>query len=463
VGYHRIFIGVDPYGVIEELNESNNVFEQNITVRGYGLTLNTTTNSTYIHPGEIATYTVTITNIGTYPDSYNISHNSTLTWPVYVSPDQISLVPNQSATLQVKIYSPLNITGDITMLTYITGVSQNNTTKSCTLTITTNVIPRIVFVYEGAYPEYFENALNISGISYDVWNQSLRGDIPYDVMRRYNLLIFTSAQKVLDILSAQEQKNMSKFLTQGGRLYLSSQDLLYSLAPVTSGKYTSINNTFVNNYLHVVGFTNDVNYANISGVSGDMIGGKFSTVQLEYPFSNYADIIKLSENAYPVFTNNGTPVAVRYANSTYRVVFTAFSFEAVANANMSTGTRLLKDIVDWLMNDTYTVPPAPEKLSATPGAGYVNLTWNAPTGNITWYVIYRNDVIIAKVPASRLWYNDTNVEAGMTYTYRITALNDVGESDFSNAVSATPYQPVPELSPLMVIALLALAFIVKKR
>jgi len=93
------------------------------------------------------------------------------------------------------------------------------------------------------------------------------------------------------------------------------------------------------------------------------------------------------------------------------------------------------------------------------GDGHVNLTWNAPENDggltITEYRVYRNGTKIATVPANQLWYNDTNVDNGQTYTYYVTAVNAAGESPKSDEVQATP-----ERTPGAIIAMVLLSLII---
>ena len=108
-----------------------------------------------------------------------------------------------------------------------------------------------------------------------------------------------------------------------------------------------------------------------------------------------------------------------------------------------------------------TVPTAPRNLRANAGNRYVNLTWSVPADDggsaITEYRIYRNGTLIATVPASQLWYNDTNVSNGVSYKYYVTAVNSVGEGDKSIKVLVTPSGSVPEFSPAFIMAVLLLA------
>ncbi len=135
--------------------------------------------------------------------------------------------------------------------------------------------------------------------------------------------------------------------------------------------------------------------------------------------------------------------------------------------NNNTNDRDPKDgIVDWpyklngLENesDKYplknraltTAPLPPSNLSVISGNHYINLTWEKPKNNggatIMEYRIYRNGSLLATVPGTQLWYNDTNVKNEITYMYYITAVNSIGESEATNTISATPSEAVPELN-----------------
>lgn len=112
----------------------------------------------------------------------------------------------------------------------------------------------------------------------------------------------------------------------------------------------------------------------------------------------------------------------------------------------------------------------PRELKAEAGVGFVNLTWKAPANKdgalITGYNLYRNGTKIAEVPATQLYYNDTNVVNGVTYTYYVTAVNSVGESDKSNEVQATPSGEIPEITRgaiIIIVALLSLIIALRKR
>jgi predicted phage tail protein len=93
-----------------------------------------------------------------------------------------------------------------------------------------------------------------------------------------------------------------------------------------------------------------------------------------------------------------------------------------------------------------TVPGAPTLATAKGGNNNVALTWRAPTSNggaaITGYRVYRGttsggETLVATLGNVTSW-TDSGAVSGVTYYYKVTAVNSVGESAKSNELSATP-------------------------
>jgi titin len=86
------------------------------------------------------------------------------------------------------------------------------------------------------------------------------------------------------------------------------------------------------------------------------------------------------------------------------------------------------------------VPSAPIDLQATPGNSQAYLTWSAPVdeggSSIDYYVVYRNGADIAH--PSTLYYTDTGLINGETYSYTVAAHTGAGLGLQSSAVQATP-------------------------
>ena len=107
-----------------------------------------------------------------------------------------------------------------------------------------------------------------------------------------------------------------------------------------------------------------------------------------------------------------------------------------------------------------TEPPArPTGLSATASHDSVTLTWDdPPDDSITGYVILRrvreNDEggefseLVANTGSAAAGYTDDAVAAGITYTYRIKAINEHGVSERSRWLHIdTPEAPAPDTPP----------------
>ena len=96
-----------------------------------------------------------------------------------------------------------------------------------------------------------------------------------------------------------------------------------------------------------------------------------------------------------------------------------------------------------------TVPSAPTLDTAAPGNGQVTLAWSAPSNNggstVLSYNIYRGtspgaELLIANA-GNTLSYIDTNVTNGVTYYYKVSAVNIMGVGAASNERGARPVGP----------------------
>src|SRR5439155_22540781 len=92
-----------------------------------------------------------------------------------------------------------------------------------------------------------------------------------------------------------------------------------------------------------------------------------------------------------------------------------------------------------------TPPSAPQNLQATAGSLTITLTWDAPSTNggstITGYKIYRSTSSGTEAGFASLGnvtsYTNTGLTAGVTYFYKVLAVNSIGVSPLSNEASAT--------------------------
>ncbi|NLY43091.1 MAG: PKD domain-containing protein, partial [Clostridiaceae bacterium] len=92
-----------------------------------------------------------------------------------------------------------------------------------------------------------------------------------------------------------------------------------------------------------------------------------------------------------------------------------------------------------------TPPAAPQSLNGTAEGGSIRLSWQAPfDSDIAYYQVYRavnqgSFLQYVKVTGrENVSYVDTNVQAGVEYQYKVTAVDKFNqEGDFSNTISVT--------------------------
>jgi glucose/arabinose dehydrogenase/fibronectin type 3 domain-containing protein len=104
------------------------------------------------------------------------------------------------------------------------------------------------------------------------------------------------------------------------------------------------------------------------------------------------------------------------------------------------------NFIDIIATATPSIPAAPVGLTATAGDKQVSLTWSASTGAQT-YSIYRGLTSGGQSPTpiatgiAATSFLDSGLTNGTTYYYKVTAVNNTGESPKSTEASATPQVP----------------------
>jgi bacillopeptidase F len=212
----------------------------------------------------------------------------------------------------------------------------------------------------GSFQTYFEQAVAGSGRSY------LTVSTPPNAatMALFASVIWLTGNDYTTTLTAADMTEISAYLDGGGRLFMTGQDIGYDIGTTA----------FYANYLHAAYVQDDVNLGGVLGVATSAVGFGFtfdikggsgannqaypseinpvapSTAAFVYNPSVPAaaatanDVVKngVSVNA---ITSSGT-AGLTFDNGTYKLVYFAFGFEAVADA--TTRTLLMDRILDWL-------------------------------------------------------------------------------------------------------------------
>jgi hypothetical protein len=233
------------------------------------------------------------------------------------------------------------------------------------------------------YESYFFDAFDSVGFGYDVWEYESQGCPPDSVLEFYQVVIWSTGADYGTLsnpktLTATDQIGLMNYLDLGGNLFLSSQDFLLDNNP----------NTFITDYLHLAGHSDDKIVGSVAGIMDDTISHGMSFA-LSYPFFNFSDWIFPGAEASGIFyeTSKGSsspradvqidhysggdlassPVnycALRYPSSgpsVFKVVFMAFPFEAVPQfgPEPNNSTALMSSILSW-----FGIGRAPEEYMA---------------------------------------------------------------------------------------------------
>jgi hypothetical protein len=112
------------------------------------------------------------------------------------------------------------------------------------------------------YYGYYTEALDNAGYSYDVWDCSLRGNIDDETLNQYLDGVVIWATPYWGYISDYEtQNNLSSYLDNGGKLFISGQDIGYYIG----------GSDFYQDYLHAQYVQDNIGLYCLKGVPGDPI------------------------------------------------------------------------------------------------------------------------------------------------------------------------------------------------
>lgn len=100
-------------------------------------------------------------------------------------------------------------------------------------------------------------------------------------------------------------------------------------------------------------------------------------------------------------------------------------------------------LVDAVAPGESTPPTTPLGVTVTPVTAFgVDIAWNASTDNVAVarYEVFRDDILVATVPAGTTSYLDLGVEPGAMHRYAVTAVDD---ADNASAASVTIWVVLP--------------------
>lgn len=165
-------------------------------------------------------------------------------------------------------------------------------------------------------------------------------------------------------------------------------------------------------------------------------------VKWKKPLTEYEDI-----QGYFVYLDgnrvNSQPITTESYNLTGLNLDTEYKVSVLA-VDYSANASDESDPVTFKTLDLETVPSAPTNVSATPYNGSASVSW-LPSSTAKNYKLYVDGNY--KLTTNQTSVKLTGLENGLTYSITVSAVNDIGESAQSTAVTVTPSKDLlPDVS-----------------
>ncbi|MFH1679152.1 MAG: FlgD immunoglobulin-like domain containing protein [Candidatus Eisenbacteria bacterium] len=281
--------------------------------------------------------------------------------------DTVVVTVQPGVTDTVKLY--VNTTtehGSANALMRAIPVNDPGNEKSQVVAAITNGVDVLVVDDDGgeAYHTYYTDALP-AGTVHGRWPRVAEAPTSTDLNQFGEVVWFTG--EASPSLDSDDRTALTGFLTGGGKLLLSGQNIAYSLCDPASAEYSAGACSFVTGYLRATYGANNSGSTNVVGSSRDPIGGGLS-FSIAGGAGNQSSPDGVAPNGgYEALQYDGTAhsAAVHSFSGNQRVVYFAFGLEGITS--LSTRQTIMERVFDYF---TATVGvadagvPRPEILSA---------------------------------------------------------------------------------------------------
>ena len=224
---------------------------------------------------------------------------------------------------------------------FVRDIQNNQTTYEDVTQFTTvpfNAINNILLVddtvAEPGLIDIYKNDLTSVSESYDLWDVSVKGELPSQVSSQYSngLIIWVIGQTSGNYhLSSSEQNTLIDYMANGGNQFITGQRLSYYLT--IHGMET---NTLLEDYLCSDFIFKDTNCVKINGVNGSSLSDGLSFNLNDQPYTGEIDPIGNASKILVYDTLNGggktyssAGAAVLKETETYRSILFDFDFSGL--------------------------------------------------------------------------------------------------------------------------------------
>lgn len=198
---------------------------------------------------------------------------------------------------------------------------------------------------------YYTEALDGLQNSYDIWDVQTQG-LPGSNESTYPLIIWYTGEAEQSVLNGTEQLFLENYLNNGGRLFLTGQNIAYDLVEQQNGIF------FFENYLHAAYIQNNAGDFSLDGLPGDPIGAGQNYIILGSGGANNQnspDVISAVPPAQAAIVydiaNQSSQAAIYYAGA-YRLVYFAFGWEGINDQGPAKRQETMERVLNWLDQPT---------------------------------------------------------------------------------------------------------------
>lgn len=299
-------------------------------------------------PGTSISHTIRVDSTGIATDTIRVLLEGG-TWPLDLELPDGRHVPGDSsfrlagcasAALTATITLPPGLASDARSIHTLRLVSQGDPTVAATVTLTAKTPAPILFVDDERWyfhGDRYTTTLDALKASFDTFDTRGSRIAPApDTLKRYPLVVWATGYDWLTPLTEADESHLGAYLDAGGRLLLSSQDLMD----------VNGDDPFVAERLGVVGASLNITATEVSGVNGGPLREGLGPWPLTYPFRNWSDGLYLAPAARATLHDAGlhTVAAARPA-AAWRTAFFSFPLETLDAAPRRT---LLGRTLLWL-------------------------------------------------------------------------------------------------------------------
>ena len=311
--------------------------------------------------GEPADFISTYENTGMQEDTYiiELETDAPEEWTsfyltndeVYIEGDlaQVTLQAGEQMDLLLEVM-PQVMAGEGYFSITITSLAEPLITRTITYKVIAGYNILLVDDGSGEYETYYQMALDANGYEYATWDVAVGGELDQSEINLFDAIIwFTGDASTDNTLSVDEQNKLMEYLDNGGRLFLTGQNI---------GQDIEGDTDFYSNYVCADFVIPSAPQANVLGVAGDPISeGLDLWINGGAGNQSSADAIHGIEPAIIIYDYNGFPfeAGLRVEKTTgenpYRLVYLAFGFEGISGDWER--KELMYRILTWLGQETY--------------------------------------------------------------------------------------------------------------